>query len=108
MGMRHANGASQACPLCTTLQLNDHGAAGWISAVGRLAAPDGHPVQPLWGFPFQSKLHMCSEVKTNPTDKGVHVCPGRKVPADFLPQLGFSLSFSYQPHRSRAAAPTQH
>ena len=63
------NRTSQACPPRKTLQLKDHGAASRISAMGRLAAPDGHPVQLLWGFPFQGNLYMCSEVKARPVGK---------------------------------------
>lgn len=49
---------------------------------------------------FLSKAMSACAQKLNqsPMGKKVHVCPLRKVPADLL-QLGFRLSFSYQPRR---------
>lgn len=98
------NKTLQACPLRAVFQLKDHGAARWILAMERLAAPSGHPVQPLRRFPFPGSVYMCSEVKSKPVGKSVHVCPGRKVPADLLLQLDFSLSFSYQPQQHLVTA----
>lgn len=49
---------------------------------------------------FLSKAMSACAQKLNqsPMGKKVHVCPVRKVPADLL-QLGFRLSFSYQPRQ---------